>query len=71
VISFTFQSLYARAHLVGGWLAQETVRAIWRREISRAAVGDGTPDSPSDYATLFHLGRVVGLVVLEQENAAG
>ena len=44
--------------------------AFWRREIFRAAVGDGTPDSPSDYATLFHLGRVVGLVVLEQENAA-
>jgi hypothetical protein len=40
---------------------------------SRVATSNGTPDSPSDYAVLSRLRRVVGyvLVVLEQENASG
>ena len=54
-------------------MTPETVRAFWRREISRAAAGNGTPDSPSNYAALSRFRRVVGyvLVAVEQENASG
>jgi len=47
-------------------LVPETVRAFWRRDISRAAAGNETPDSPSEYATLSRLCHVVDYVLVVQ-----